>query len=113
MSTVTLSVASLDQTKQRLAAAMRDEFQGAMLSFASVEVLWKVLTTKRWEILQAMTGQGPLSIREVARRVDRDVKSVHADITALVVAGVVDQSASGVEFPFDSIHVDFIVSKAA
>jgi predicted transcriptional regulator len=71
------------------------------------------LTAKRWEILRAMTGQGRLSIREVARRVGRDVKAVHADVRALIEAGVVDQDAGGVAFPFDGVHVDFTLTAAA
>lgn len=113
MTTVTLSVSSTEQAKQRLAAAFRGEAQGSYISFASIETLWRVLTAKRWQILQAMTAQGPLSIREVARRVDRDVKSVHSDIAALVAAGVVEQTTQGVRFPYDAIHVDFTLSKAA
>jgi predicted transcriptional regulator len=38
--------------------------QGNRISFASPDLLWYVLTHKRWEMLQAMTGQGPLSIRD-------------------------------------------------
>jgi predicted transcriptional regulator len=35
-----------------------------------------VLTAKRWELLKAMTGGGAMTLREAARRVDRDVKAV-------------------------------------
>ena len=113
MNTVTLGISSIDRAKQRLRGALRGQHQGAFISFESVEVLWKALTAKRWEILQAMTGQGRLSIREVARRVDRDVKSVHTDVTALIIAGILDQSSRGVEFPYDAVHVDFTLSNAA
>ncbi len=113
MRTVTLGIFPIDRTKRRLAGALRGLHQGSFISFESVEVLWKVLTVKRWQILKVMTGQGALSIREVARRVDRDVKSVHVDVTALVKAGVLDQSPDGVEFPFDAVHVDFTLGKAA
>jgi predicted transcriptional regulator len=68
---------------------------------------------KRWEILRAMTGQGALSIREVARRVGRDVKPVHGDVTALLQAGILDQAAAGVVFPYDAVHVDFTLTRTA
>lgn len=113
MSTVTLGLASIDGVKRRTAAAFRGRRQGAFISFGSVEILWKVLSAKRLQILQAMTGQGALSIRAVARRVGRDVKSVHGDIAALVIAGVIEQTDRGVEFPYDSVHVDFTLNKAA
>ena len=113
MRTVTLGVSSVEDTKRQMAAAFRGEPQGEFISFASIELLWKVLTAKRWEILHAMTGQGELSIREVARRVGRDVKAVHGDVTALVHAGVLDRTENGIEFPYDAVHVDFILSRAA
>lgn len=113
MRTVTLGVSSVEDTKRQMAAAFRGEPQGEFISFASIELLWKVLTAKRWEILHAMTGQGELSIREVARRVGRDVKAVHGDVTALVHAGVLERTENGIAFPYDAVHVDFTLSRAA
>ena len=55
----------------------------------------------------------PLSIREAARRVGRDVKAVHGDVTALLKAGVIDRSGRLVVFPYDGVHVDFVLEKAA
>jgi predicted transcriptional regulator len=47
-----------------------------------------------------MTGAGPLAIREVARRVERDVKSVHGDVQSLLKAGVLDRAGDGrIVFP--------------
>jgi predicted transcriptional regulator len=113
MRTVTLGVSSIEDTKRQMAAAFRGEQQGEFISFASIGLLWKVLTAKRWEILRAMTGQGALSIREVARRVGRDVKAVHGDITSLINAGVLDRTGDRVIFPYDAVHVDFTLSRAA
>ena len=113
MNTVTIGVASLDATKGRMRRAFRGEKQGAFIGFASLELLWKVLTPKRWEIVRAMTGAGPLAIRAVARRVDRDVKSVHGDVQALLKAGVLDRAGDGrIVFPYDEVRVDFVVRAA-
>jgi len=60
-----------------------------------------------------MTGQGDMSIREVARRVARDVKAVHGDVHALINAGVLDRTDHGVVFPYDAVHVDFVLRKVA
>lgn len=85
----------------------------ARITFATPELLWKVLTAKRWQLLKAMCEAGPLSIREVARRVDRDVKAVHTDVTALLNAGVLDRVEDGrVVFPFDSVKVEFLLHAA-
>ena len=113
MNTVTLSIASREDVTRRALAAFGGDAQGAHISFASAEQLWQTLTRKRWELLQAMTGQGPMSIRQVAGRVGRDVKAVHGDVRALVDAGIVDHTQTGFVFPYDAVHVDFTLTKAA
>ncbi|MBX3329308.1 MAG: hypothetical protein KF722_02820 [Nitrospira sp.] len=87
--------------------------KAARITFATPELLWKVLTAKRWQLLKAMCGAGPLSIREAARRVGRDVKAVHTDVTALLSAGVLDRVEDGrIIFPFDSVKVEFLLHAA-
>ena len=87
--------------------------KSARISFATPELLWKVLTAKRWELLKALCGAGPVSIREAARRVDRDVKAVHSDLTALLNAGVLNRTErGGVEFPFQAVKVEFLLQAA-
>lgn len=110
--TVTIGVASTGQTRQHLQAALRGTTQGNHISFASFELLWKVLAPKRMQIVHTMTGAGTLSIREVARRVGRDVRAVHADITALIRSGVIRRVDGGVVFPYDAVHVDFTLKAA-
>lgn len=110
---VSLVVASQSDVERRLAAAFGDKPQGSRISFATPELLWKVLTQKRWELLRTMTGQGVMPIREAARRVGRDVKAVHGDVTALIEAGVLERRERGVVFPYDAVHVDFMLGKAA
>jgi len=85
----------------------------ARISFATPELLWKVLTEKRWELLKALCGAGPVSIREAARRVGRDVKAVHGDVTALINAGVIDRTEGGqIVFPFEAVKVEFLLQAA-
>lgn len=56
-----------------------------------------------------MAGQGVLSIREVACRVNRDVQAVHRDVMRLVNAGALDRRENGVEFRYDNLHFEFDV----
>ena len=87
--------------------------RSARISFATPELLWKVLTAKRWQLLKALCGAGPVSIREAARRVGRDVKAVHADVTALLNAGVLCRSeGGGIEFPYEAVKVEFLLQAA-
>lgn len=113
MTTLTLGISSAEEAKARTLRAFRGEAQGVLIGFASAELLWKVITPKRWAILHAMTGAGPIAIREVARRVDRDVKSVHGDVQALLKAGVIDRAKPRrIIFPYDEVHVDFVLRAA-
>src|SRR3990172_3635027 len=87
--------------------------KSARISFATPELLWQVLSAKRWELLKALCGAGPVSIREAARRVGRDVKAVHGDVTALLNAGVLDRAeGGGIVFPFDSVKIEFMLRAA-
>ena len=71
------------------------------------------MPAKRWELIRAMTGAGRLSIRELARRVDRDVKGVHGDVHALRNADVLQKTEDGlIVFPFDAIRVDIMLHAA-
>lgn len=87
--------------------------ESARITFATPELLWKVLTARRWELLKVLCGAGPISIREAARRVGRDVKGVHSDATALLKAGVLDRGEDGrIVFPFEAIKVEFLLHAA-
>jgi len=71
------------------------------------------LSAKRWELLKALCAAGPVSIREAARRVGRDVKAVHGDVSALLDAGVLSRTEDGrIEFPFDAVKVEFLLQAA-
>lgn len=87
--------------------------KSARISFATPELLWEVLTAKRWELLKALCGAGPVSIREAARRVERDVKAVHGDVTALLNAGVLERvEGGGIVFPYDAVKIEFLLQAA-
>ena len=114
MHTVTLEVSSLADTLADAACAMKSGKgdAGARIGFSTPELLWQVLTLKRWALLKALCGAG-LSIREAARRVERDVKAVHGDVIALLNAGILSRSADGrIEFPYDSVKVEFMLQAA-
>lgn len=113
MKTVTLSLATRETVTRRSLNGFSGKRRGAHISFASADLLWKVLTAKRWELLKAMTGGGAMTLREAARRAGRDVKAVHGDVHALLAVGVLRRSADGkIEFPFDALHVDFMLKAA-
>jgi predicted transcriptional regulator len=109
MKTVIFSVRSHEEAMADAKKALKSGVaqKAARISFATPEMLWKVLTAKRWELLRALCGAGPVTFRKAAELVDRDVKAVHADLTALIKAGVVKRDAEGVVFPYETIKVDY------
>jgi predicted transcriptional regulator len=113
MKILTLAVAGRDKVKARARRAFKGKKQGARISFATPELLFRLLTAKRWQLVRAMAGRGPLSIREAARRVGRDVKAVHGDVKALLAAGILQRTAAGqIVFPFEAIRVDMLLRAA-
>ncbi len=115
MKTVVLEVRSLAETLTDASRAMKTgrADRAAHIAFATPELLWQVLTAKRWELLKALCGAGPVSIREAARRVRRDVKAVHGDVTALLNAGILTRTADGdIEFPYKAVKVEFMLQAA-
>jgi predicted transcriptional regulator len=115
MKTVTLDVRSPAEAMADLTRAWSSgrSQKSARISFATPDLLWRVLTRKRWEILKVLCGTGPVSIREAARRVGRDVKAVHGDVTALLDAGVLARTDDGrIVFPYDAVKVEFLLQAA-
>lgn len=117
MKTVTIDVVAPDEMRRQMAErvtqAAKGKAQSPRISFASRDVLWRVLAPRRWSLLEAMAGSGPLGVREAARLVGRDPSGVHGDIKALLAAGLLWKRDDGkIEFPYDAIHVDFTVKAA-
>jgi predicted transcriptional regulator len=115
MKTVTLDVRSPADSMADFAYAwkMGKAQKTARISFATPELLWRVLTEKRWELLKVLCGAGPVSIREAARRAERDVKAVHGDVTALLNAGVLSKTEDGlIVFPYEAVKVEFLLQAA-
>jgi predicted transcriptional regulator len=113
MGSVTLEVCSREKINARFLRAFEGEPQGEFISFESPELLFKVISGKRWDLLKVMTGAGPMTIREAARRMLRDVKAVHGDVQALLKAGLLQKTEKGqIIFPYDAVHVDFMLKAA-
>ena len=98
-----------------LAAKPGRAYQGEVLNFESPAVFFSHLSERRWMIVRTLQqGAGPLAVRELARRVGRDVKRVHEDVQVLAELGLVERGESGsVLCPFSDIHIDMHLSPAA
>jgi predicted transcriptional regulator len=113
MKMVTIGVAPLDTARQRMAAAFKGKKQSPRITFPSHELMWKLLTPKRMDLLRQMAGAGALGVREIARRTGRDVKGVHGDLQALEKVGIIGRGDDAKYlFPYDALHVDFVLKAA-
>ncbi len=93
------------------ALAKADNYQGETLNFESAGMFFGRLTERRWTLVRALMGAGELPVRELARRLERDVKRVHDDVTALTQLGLVERTErGGVLCPYANIHVDLQLS---
>lgn len=94
-------------------AATANTYQGEVLNFETPAQFFGQLTEKRWDIVRAAQGKGELSVRELARTVDRDVKRVHEDVVVLAELGLLERTESGgVVCPYTSMHIDMCLKAA-
>ncbi len=85
-----------------------------VFTFGSPAQLFAVLTPKRWEMIERLQALGSVSLRGLARVLERDVKRVHEDATLLIEWGFIERTADRkICVPFDVIHADFDLRAAA
>jgi predicted transcriptional regulator len=99
-------------TVDAINAVADGESPPAVVSFATVGELRKILTPRRIEMLRALmdTDGAAESISAVAEDLDRDYRTVHDDVTLLADYGllfIVDEGQSKRPYlPYDRIHLD-------
>ena len=94
-------------------AAQQNSYQGEVLNFESPGHFFGQLTKRRWALVRTAQGKGELSVRELARLVDRDVKRVHEDVVVLADLGLLERTESGgVLCPYASMHIDMYLKAA-
>lgn len=97
-----------DLRKGFLAAWRNGEYQGEVFEFESPAALFRLLTPKRWELLERLQSEGPQGVRALARLLRRDVKRVHEDVQVLLRAGLIEKDETGkLLVPFAEIKADF------
>lgn len=104
---------SLREAGDRAAAAMRAIERGEPspphfgVNFAQIGQMLAAFTPKRWELIAALREAGPLTVAELARRLGRDYKNVHTDVSQLIEWMAVERSDDGrIHVPWSEIVVD-------
>lgn len=89
-------------------------YVGESINFESPAAFFSKLSDKRWQLVNALQGAGEVGVRELSRRVGRDVKRVHEDASALVDLGLFEKTPRGALLcPYADIHVDMHLRRAA
>ncbi|XCN73637.1 MAG: transcriptional regulator [Candidatus Electrothrix aestuarii] len=110
MRALTLAVSSREETNRRFLQACEGKPQGNLLTFESPSLLFTLLTAERWDLLKMMTGAGAITVREAAEKVEKGIRAVQDDVDALLMAGILRKKNNDeIEFPFDAVHVDFML----
>ena len=88
--------------------------QPASLSFASMEQFLRIITPNRWSLLRALRQSGANSIRALSQLLARDYRGVHADVTALMDAGLIEKREdSKIRVPWTKITAEMDFELAA
>ena len=72
-----------------------ERFHERQLAFESWDALTRVLTSKRMELLRHVHRHNVTSVRALAKALGRDYSNVHADVRALMAAGLLDAPGGG------------------
>lgn len=113
MRSVTLGVSRREESNDRFRRAMGGESQGSFITFETPALLFQLLSGERWRLLEEMLGGGTFSVEDLSARLGREAEPVQRDVDALVRAGILRNHSDGrAEFPFDELHVDFLLSAA-
>ena len=78
-----------------------------VLSLEDLPALARTLTPARWSLLENLRRDGTVSIYGLAKRVGRDYKNVHTDVTALLETGLIQKNAEGeIEVAWDVVRAE-------
>jgi predicted transcriptional regulator len=79
-----------------------------VLTLAGLPQLLKTLSPARWALLEELRGAGPLSIYELAKRLRRNYKNVHTDVTQLAALGVIERGGDNrVLVPWEVLRAEW------
>jgi predicted transcriptional regulator len=84
-------------------------FHERHLAFESWDALARVLTGKRMDLLRYVHRHNVTSVRALAKALGRDYSNVHADVQALLAAGLLDATDRGMRADYDVIETKIAI----
>jgi predicted transcriptional regulator len=81
-----------------------------VLTVSSLPLLLKTLSPARWVLLELLRRAGPMSIYELSKRLSRNYKNVHTDVTQLAALGVIERTSDNrVLVPWDVLRAEWSI----
>ena len=80
-----------------------------LLTLENLPLLLKTLSPARFELLRALREAGPTSIYQLAKRLGRDYKNVHTDVTQLASLGLITKLDDGIAVPWDLLRAELVL----
>ena len=78
-----------------------------VLTLPDLPTALKTLSPARWTLLPKLSAEGPLSIYELAKRLERDYKNVHTDVTQLAALRLIERREDGrITVPWELLRAE-------
>ena len=77
-----------------------------VLTLRDLPLLLRTLTPARWALVERLKKEGPLSVYQLAKRLERDYKNVHTDVAQLARLGIVERQGEGVAVPWELLRAE-------
>jgi len=118
MKEIHATVGTLDDMGKDFVAAWNQADAGSdqvveAIRFDTADNLFRVLSPKRLELLRHLRHLSAMSVFALAKHLGRDYKNVHGDIQLLEQYGLIERDGDKIVAPYDMIHAEFDLRKAA
>jgi predicted transcriptional regulator len=77
-----------------------------VLTLRDLPLLVATLSPARWALLRDLGSAGPTSIYGLAKRLGRDYKNVHTDVTQLARLGLIERRGDGVAVAWQIVRAE-------
>jgi predicted transcriptional regulator len=75
--------------------------------FSDLPALLAALTLRRWQMLEQLRAEGPMTIFALAKRLGRNYKNVHTDVARFANLGLIERRRDGlVAVPWDAVRAE-------
>ena len=111
-----IEVSSLEESLNQFKGAWKSAARGVRVTpyqgvaFESMAQLLATITPRRWELIERLRREGPMTVYALAKILGRNYKNVHSDVKALEERGLIARTKTNqVEVPWDEIaaHMRF------